>query len=47
MPERAEMASATIKITHISPRETLPDGKIRTYYVATIESNWDYAPLAE
>jgi manganese oxidase len=23
---------------------TLPGGKVRTYYIAAIESNWDYAP---
>jgi hephaestin len=25
-------------------KPTLPDGKIRSYYVAAIETNWDYAP---
>ena len=24
---------------------TLPGGKIRTYYVAAVEANWDYAPM--
>jgi manganese oxidase len=25
-------------------KPTLPDGKIRTYYIAAIEADWDYAP---
>jgi manganese oxidase len=25
-------------------KPTLPDGKIRTYYIAAVETNWDYAP---
>ncbi len=28
----------------VDPQPTLPGGKIRTYYVAAIETNWDYAP---
>ena len=26
-------------------KPTLPGGKIRTYYLAAVESNWDYAPM--
>ena len=26
-------------------KPTLPGGKIRTYYVAAVEANWDYAPM--
>jgi manganese oxidase len=34
---RPKKAAADIK-------PTLPDGKVRTYYIAAIESNWDYTP---
>jgi len=26
-------------------KPTLPGGKLRTYYVAAVEANWDYAPM--
>jgi len=28
----------------IDPEPTLPGGKIRTYYIAAVESDWDYTP---
>src|SRR5215472_9525669 len=32
------------KPTALDIKPTLPDGKIRTYYIAAVEADWDYAP---
>ena len=32
------------KTSDLDIKPTLPDGKIRTYYIAAVETNWDYAP---
>ena len=29
----------------VDAQPTLPGGKIRTYYLAAVEANWDYAPM--
>ena len=33
------------KKSSVGVQPTLPGGKIRTYYLAAVESNWDYAPM--
>src|SRR5579863_3958546 len=35
---------ASPKPTALDIKPTLPDGKIRTYYIAAVETDWDYAP---
>ena len=32
------------KPANLDIKPTLPDGKIRTYYIAAVETDWDYAP---
>ena len=32
------------KPASLDVKPTLPDGKIRTYYIAAVETDWDYAP---
>jgi hephaestin len=39
IPPEARPKQADVEI-----KPTLPDGKIRTYYIAAIEADWDYAP---
>jgi manganese oxidase len=39
IPPEARPKQAVLDI-----KPTLPDGKIRTYYIAAVETDWDYAP---
>ncbi|HZC22549.1 MAG TPA: hypothetical protein VE866_04360, partial [Candidatus Binatia bacterium] len=33
------------KKTEVEIKPTLEGGKVRTYYIAAVETNWDYAPM--
>jgi FtsP/CotA-like multicopper oxidase with cupredoxin domain len=39
IPPESRPKKAAVEI-----KPTLPGGKVRTYYVASVETNWDYAP---